>query len=340
MPDLASGLEDIEVQRGVGTSTNGPGAFGASINMRSSTIRDKAFGELGVFMGSYGTQRQYVRFGTGLMGLGEEGKAGSFSIDGRLSNITSDGYIDRATADLKSYQLQAAWLGRSRSLRFFTMSGHEVTYQAWEGVPREVIDTNRTYNPYTYDNQVDDYRQTHYQLLFDQQVGAHGTFNLTLFRVLGSGFFEQFREQDDLGRYGIGPIAVGDTVITEGDIIRRRWLDNTMDGVNATYEQRFGSHRLAIGGSYSTYDGDHFGEVIWAQWAGDSDIRQQRHQDGRQRLRQVHLCDQRAHRPLRRCAGAVRGARVPRLQQCLGERDAGGLLDLLQPQGRCAMEGA
>jgi iron complex outermembrane receptor protein len=274
MPDLASGLEDIEVQRGVGTSTNGPGAFGASINMRSSTIRDKAFGELGVFMGSYGTQRQYVRFGTGLMGLGEEGKAGSFSIDGRLSNITSDGYIDRATADLKSYQLQAAWLGRSRSLRFFTMSGHEVTYQAWEGVPREVIDTNRTYNPYTYDNQVDDYRQTHYQLLFDQQVGAHGTFNLTLFRVLGSGFFEQFREQDDLGRYGIGPIAVGDTVITEGDIIRRRWLDNTMDGVNATYEQRFGSHRLAIGGSYSTYDGDHFGEVIWAQWAGDSDIRQ------------------------------------------------------------------
>lgn len=272
MPDLASGLEDVEVQRGVGTSTNGPGAFGASINMRSGAIRKEAFGEISAFGGSFNTRRYNARFGTGLMNQG--GDAGAFSIDGRLSTIQSDGYIDRATADLHSYQLQAAWLGKKRSLRFFTMSGKEVTYQAWEGVPREVLDTNRTFNPYTYDNQVDDYRQTHYQLLFDQQVGANATLNITLFRVLGAGFFEQFRENDRLDRYGIGPVVIGDTSITRSDLIRRRWLDNTLDGVNATYEQRFGAHRLVVGGSYSHYSNDHFGEVIWARWAGDSNIRQ------------------------------------------------------------------
>ena len=272
MPDLASGLEDIEIQRGVGTSTNGPGAFGASINMRSAPVRKEAFGEISAFGGSFNTRRYNARFGTGL--LGEGSKAGAFSIDGRLSTISSDGYIDRAAADLKSYQLQAAWMGKRRSLRFFTMSGKEVTYQAWEGVPREVLDTNRTFNPYTYDNQVDDYQQTHYQLLFDQEVGDNGLLNITLFRVLGAGFFEQYREDDRLDRYGIGPIVIGDTTITRSDLIRRRWLDNTLDGINATYEHRMGAHRLVLGGSYSHYSNDHFGEVIWARWAGDSDIRQ------------------------------------------------------------------
>lgn len=278
MPDLASGLEDIEIQRGVGSSTNGPGAFGASINMRSAAIRKEAFAEISAFGGSFSTRRYNARFGTGL--LGADSKAGAFSIDGRLSTIRSDGYIDRATADLRSYQVQAAWLGKKRSLRFFTMSGKEVTYQAWEGVPREVLDTNRTYNPYTYDNQVDDYQQTHYQLLFDQHVGARGSLNITLFRVLGMGFFEQFREDDRLDRYGIAPIMLGDTTITRSDLIRRRWLDNTLDGVNASYEQRLGRHRLVVGGSYSSYVNDHFGEVIWARWAGDSDIRE-RYYDNR-----------------------------------------------------------
>ncbi len=272
MPDLASGLEDIEIQRGVGTSTNGPGAFGASINMRSAAIRKEAFGEISAFGGSFNTQRYNARFGTGLMNQG--GEAGAFSIDGRLSSISSDGYIDRATADLRSYQFQAAWLGKKRSLRFFTMSGKEVTYQAWEGVPREVLDTNRTFNPYNYDNQVDDYQQTHYQLLFDQELSEHANLNITLFRVLGTGFFEQFRDDDPLSNYGITPIVVGDTTITRSDLIRRRWLDNTLDGVNVTLEQRLGAHKLVLGGSYSHYSNDHFGEVIWARWAGESDIRE------------------------------------------------------------------
>jgi iron complex outermembrane recepter protein len=274
MPDLASGLEDVEVQRGVGSSTNGPGAFGASINMRSSAVRKTAFGEVSVFGGSFNTQRYNVRLGTGLLSAGPGSKFGSFSLDGRLSSTTSDGFIDRATADLRSYQVQAAWLGAKRSLRFFTMSGQQVTYQAWEGVPREVLDTNRTFNPYTYDNQVDDYRQKHYQLLFDQELGVNTSFNITLYRVLGQGFFEQYREDDELSRYGIGPIVVGDTTIANSDLIRRRWLDNTLDGVNVSLEHRMGAHRLVLGGSYNTYRGDHFGEVIWARWAGDSDIRE------------------------------------------------------------------
>ncbi|MCC7501047.1 MAG: TonB-dependent receptor plug domain-containing protein, partial [Flavobacteriales bacterium] len=139
MPDLASSAEDIEVQRGVGTSTNGPGAFGASINVRTSTVRTDAFGEVSAFGGSYNTQRYTARFGTGLLPLqGDKGQR--FSLDGRLSSVTSDGYIDRATADLKSYFLQGAWAGTTRSLRFITFSGKEVPYQAWNGAPREVVD--------------------------------------------------------------------------------------------------------------------------------------------------------------------------------------------------------
>ncbi len=272
MPDLASSAEDIEVQRGVGTSTNGPGAFGASINVRTSTLKPDAFGEVSAFGGSYNTQRYSARFGTGLLPLnGDRGQR--FSLDGRLSTITSDGYIDRATSDLKSYFLQGAWVGATRSLRFITFSGKEVTYQAWNGVPREVVDTDRTYNEYTYDHQVDDYRQTHYQLLFDQQVGAHGSFNATVFRVLGNGYFEQYRPDDDMATYGITPAVIdGDTIGTT-DIIRRRWLDNVLTGANLSYDTKLGAHRLVLGGSYSDYQGDHFGEVIWAGYSGDLDIR-------------------------------------------------------------------
>ncbi len=271
MPDLASGLEDVQLQRGVGTSTNGPGAFGASINMRSTAVRPHAFGEVSAFGGSYNTQRYTARFGTGILNGGDSTSRSGFSLDGRLSSITTDGYVDRASADLKSYFLQGAWLGEKRSLRFITMSGKEVTYQAWEGVSPEIIDTNRTFNPYTYDNQVDDYRQTHYQLLFDQRIGNDATLNLTLFRVQGEGFFEQFREDDDLADYGITSIFNSDT-IESTDLIRRRWLDNVMHGANLTFDQRIGAHRVIFGGSYSDYRGDHFGEVIWHRFA-DADIR-------------------------------------------------------------------
>ena len=273
MPDLVTSAEDIEVQRGVGTSTNGPAAFGASVNVRTTAVKRDPWGLLSVSGGSFNTQRYSVSAGTGLI-RGSEAGASRFSVDMRLSSITSDGYIDRASADLKSYFLQAAWMGEKRSLRLITFRGKEVTYQAWGGVPREVIDTNRTYNPYTYENEVDNYDQTHYQLLFDQKLGANAALNITLFRVLGAGYFEQFRPDDDLATYGI-PTAVinGDTIGTT-DIIRRRWLDNTLTGANINTEVKLGAHRVVVGGSYARYDGTHFGEVIWTRWAGNTDIRQ------------------------------------------------------------------
>jgi iron complex outermembrane receptor protein len=266
LPDLASSAEDIEVQRGVGTSTNGPAAFGASVNIRTTAVKREAWALAGVSGGSFNTQRYSVSAGTGLID-------GRFSLDARLSSITSDGYIDRASADLKSYFLQGAWLGKNRSLRFITFRGKELTYQAWGGVPREVIDTNRTYNPYSYANEVDNYDQTHYQLILDQQLGKKVALNLTLFRVLGAGYFEQYRAEDDLDGYGIAPAIINGDTLLSTDIIRRRWLDNALTGANANAEIKLGKHRLVLGGSYSDYQGAHFGEVIWARWAGALDIR-------------------------------------------------------------------
>jgi iron complex outermembrane receptor protein len=272
LPDLASSAEDIEIQRGVGTSTNGPGAFGASINLRTTAVRPEAWGLVSLSGGSFNTQRYSVSAGTGLLGAPDADK---FSLDVRLSSITSDGFVDRATADLKSYFLQGAWLdakGR-RSLRFITFRGQEVTYQAWAGVDPAILDTNRTYNPYTYENEVDNYDQSHYQLLFDQRLGKHADLNITLFRVLGAGYFEQFREDDDLATYGIAPALInGDSLFTT-DLIRRRWLDNVLTGANLSSTIKLGAHRLVLGGNLSDYRGDHFGEVIWARFAGASDIR-------------------------------------------------------------------
>ncbi|MBK7384852.1 MAG: TonB-dependent receptor [Flavobacteriales bacterium] len=265
MPDLVSSAEDIEIQRGVGTSTNGPAAFGASVNVRTTAVKREPWALVGVSGGSFHTQRYSVSAGTGL--LNEH-----FSLDVRLSSITSDGYVDRASADLKSYFLQGAWIGAKRSLRFITFRGKELTYQAWGGVPREVIDTNRTYNGYTYANEVDHYDQTHYQVLFDQQLGANTKLNLTLFRVLGAGYFEQYRADDDLSTYGIAPAVINGDTITTSDIIRRRWLDNTLTGANASAEIKLGAHRLVLGGSYARYEGAHFGEVIWARYAGTTNI--------------------------------------------------------------------
>lgn len=272
MPDIASSAEDIEIQRGVGTSTNGPAAFGASINLRTTAVKREAWGLVSASGGAFNTQRYSVSAGTGLLGAADASK---FSLDMRLSSITSDGYVDRASADLKSYFLQAAWESRSRqsSLRFITFRGKEVTYQAWAGVSPQVMDTARTYNPYTYENEVDDYDQSHYQLLFDQRVGKNTTVNLTLFRVIGAGYYEQFREADAFSTYGIAPAVInGDTVSTT-DIIRRRWLDNTLTGANASVQMKLGAHRLVLGGNYSDFVNVHFGEVIWARYAGALDIR-------------------------------------------------------------------
>lgn len=263
LPDFASSTQDVQVQRGAGSSTNGPGAFGASINLRTASLQRKPFARLDLSGGSYDTRRASVQGGSGLLN-------DRFALEARLSTVKSDGYIDRATADLKSYFLQGAWVGRKRSVRFITFGGKEVTYQAWAGVPREVIDTNRTYNPYTYENEVDDYAQTHHQLLFDQDLGGRSTLNLTLFRVDGAGYYENFIANvptwEDV--YLPYPIYLGDDTVRRNDYVIRRWLDNTLLGASASAKVPMAAHELVIGGSYSNYRGDHFGEVIWARIFG------------------------------------------------------------------------
>ena len=266
LPDFASSTEDVQVQRGVGTSTNGPGAFGASVNLRTVSLQRKPFAQLDLGSGSFNMRRVSAQAGSGLIN-------DRFAFEARLSAIQSDGYIDRATADLKSYFLQGAWVGAKRSLRFITFGGHEVTYQAWAGVPREVIDTNRTYNPYTYDNEVDDYAQSHYQLLFDQQLGKSSRLNITLFRVDGKGFFENYEADADMPGFGLSPVILGSDTITTNDLVQRRWLDNTLMGANASVANNFGMHELILGGSFSNYQGAHFGEVIWAKFFGQYPIR-------------------------------------------------------------------
>ena len=267
LPDLVASTDDIQIQRGVGTSTNGPGAFGASINVRTSRVNPEPFGRVSAFGGSFNTRKFNVAAGTGLLN-------DRFSFDVRLSSLDSDGFIDRATADLEGYFMQGAWLSEKRSLKLILFGGSERTYQAWYGVPDDIIDTNRTYNFYTYDNEVDDYGQDHYQLIYDEQLSKNTSLNLTLYRTDGAGYFEQYKEGETLTDYQISPLILGGDTIGSSDLIRRRWLDNTLLGGNVTVNSSFdGGHRLIAGGGYGRYEGAHFGEVIWAQFANDSEIR-------------------------------------------------------------------
>ena len=274
LPDFISSASDVQVQRGVGTSTNGAGAFGATINLNTSQRRDDPYFQTNTSIGSFNTLKGNVQFGTGVM-------PNKFSLDGRLSRIGSDGYIDRARADLNSWYLSGAYHGAKSILRFNTFSGHEVTYQAWNGVPPDLVDDpeTRTFNSAgtekagdPYDNEVDDYRQTHYQLLFDHQLASTLELSLALHLTQGEGFFEQYKADEDLADYGLEPVGE----VNSSDLIRRRWLDNDFYGT--VYALRYTSpdDRLTttLGGGYHIYEGRHFGEVIWARFASNSEIRE------------------------------------------------------------------
>jgi len=267
LPDFISSVDNIQVQRGVGTSTNGAGAFGASINLQTTTRRDSAYAELNNSFGSFNTQKNTVNLGTGLIN-------NQFTFDGRLSRIQSDGYIDRASSDLKSYFLSGAWYGKNSLIRANVFSGTEKTYQAWNGVPESELANNRTYNMFNYDDQTDNYTQDHYQLLyshrFNDQISVNGAFHYTY----GRGYYEELKEGEDFSKYGFEPITIGGTAINQTDLIRRRWLDNHFYGLtyNLTYQPKAGLE-VVLGGAYNEYDGDHFGEVIWAQYASQSKIR-------------------------------------------------------------------
>ncbi len=271
LPDFASSTENIQIQRGVGTSTNGAGAFGASINLNTSKVHQEAYGQISSSVGSFNTLKYNTQFGSGLIN-------DKFTFDGRLSQINSDGFIDRAESDLSSYYLSAAYIGDKTSVRFNTFSGHEITYQAWNGVPAQYVDDEelRTFNSAgteksgePHDNEVDDYTQTHYQALINHQFDGGWNFSGALHYTKGQGFFEQYKAGEDFSDYGLSPILLTADTITSTDLIRRRWLDNDFYGV--TYALNYSPDKLdfTLGGGWNIYKGKHFGEIIWAQYASD-----------------------------------------------------------------------
>ena len=251
LPDFASSVENLQVQRGVGTSTNGSSAFGASINILTDLVSKTPYFENSNSIGSYNTLKNTFKFSTGIIN-------DYFEFSGRLSKIDSDGYIDRSSSDLKSYFLQVNYKKENTLIKALSFGGHEITYQAWNGIDGETLESDRTYNPsgmyidqsgniQFYDNEVDNYKQDHYQLHWSQIINSKLTSNLSFNLTNGLGYYEQYKENDNQ------------------DYITRKWLDNQF--IVGNYSLNYQSNKLNMnfGSSYSEYDGDHFGKVIWAQ---------------------------------------------------------------------------
>ncbi len=272
LPDIASSIDNIQVQRGVGTSTNGAAAFGGSINLQTSSNSLDPYAEINTGVGSFNTRKANIQLGSGLMKNG-------WSFEGRLSQITSDGFIDRASSDLNSFYLSGSKRGKRSLLKADIFSGDEVTYQAWYGVEESVLEGgNRTFNEAgmeksgsPYQNQVDDYGQDYYQLHYSYNLQDNWSLSTSLHYTKGAGYYEEYKGGEDLADYGITPANPGDP--TESDLIRRRWLDNDFYGmVFSTKYTHSASWNLTFGGGLNKYDGDHFGEVIWARFAGNSEF--------------------------------------------------------------------
>jgi iron complex outermembrane recepter protein len=291
-PDIATSTDNIQVQRGVGTSTNGAGAFGASINIQSNSLTQEPGASINTTFGSYNTQKYNAVYKTGLL-------ENNFAFEGRLSKISSDGFIDRASSDLSSYYLSAGYYGKKSVFKFITFAGKEKTYQSWWGTPEAKLrndeagieavivnngytdeqaanlrNSGRAFNYYQYDNQVDDYGQDHYQLHFSQDLTSDWSLNTSLHYTKGSGFFEEFKNDEDLEDYGLANVEIGGTTITSTDLIRRRWLDNDFYGITYGLNYDGGKTQFNFGGAYNEYKGDHFGEIIWAQFASNGSIRE------------------------------------------------------------------
>lgn len=271
LPDFISSTDDIQIQRGVGTSTNGAGAFGASIHLNTSKIERESYGSIQTTLGSFNTRKANISFGSGLLN-------DRFVFAGRLSTIQSDGYIDRASADLNSWYINTSYLGDRSTVQFNAFSGHEITYQAWNGVPADFLDDKelRTYNSAgtekpgdPHENEVDNYQQTHYQLLWTNQLTSNLKFSLAGHYTKGAGYYEQYKADEELTEYSLEG-ASGAT----SDLIRRRWLDNDFYGMTYSLQSTAGEGRLdwTLGGGYHYYRGRHFGEVIWARDFGSGEM--------------------------------------------------------------------
>lgn len=289
IPDLAASTENIQIQRGVGNSTNGAGAFGATIDLQTSKINPKANASYSSSAGSFSTFRNNLSAGTGLIN-------GKFALDASLSKITSAGFIDRGSSDLKSFFVSGGYFTANTILKATIFSGFEETYQAWNGVPSVRLNNDvegmkryeehylytpeqtqhmlnsdsRTYNLYTYKNQVDHYQQDNYQLHFSHKFNPYLNLNAAAFYTYGRGYYEQYETDQNYGDYQLESPVINGVTIDNTDLIRRKWLDNDFYGMTFSLVYRKGSNSLSIGGGGNVYDGRHFGKVIWAKIAGDA----------------------------------------------------------------------
>lgn len=272
MPDFASSTESIQLQRGVGTSTNGSGAFGASLNLLTDKYAKTANGEISNSFGSFNSRKHTVKFSTGL--LNEH-----FELAGRLSNLHSDGYIDRAESDLKSYFLQGTFVNKNTLIKALVFGGTEKTYQSWNGIDAQTLRENRTFNPagmFTdefgqtrfYDNETDNYQQDHYQLHWNEKWSENWNSTFALHYTKGKGYYENYKEDEPFEDYGLTPVGTETTT----DLVRQKWLDNDFFGTAFSVNYKKENWDVVFGGGANKYEGDHFGKVIWARFASTSEL--------------------------------------------------------------------
>lgn len=290
MPDFISSVDNIQIQRGVGTSSNGAAAFGATVNLQTIHSNHKPNSEILSYMGSYNTFRNTISFGTGLLN-------DHFIFDGRVSKINSDGFIDRAFSDLESIFLSGSYHSEKSIVKINISRGSEKTYQAWYGVPKVKLENDidgmtqlrdhyliddeeldnllasdaRTYNYYTYENETDNYTQSHYHIHFSHGFNSSLNFNAALHYTKGEGYYEQYKKDEDFADYNLNNLELPNDTITSTDLIRQKWLDNDFYGIVALLNYHTEKTSLTIGGGWNNYDGDHFGEIIWAQYAAHFD---------------------------------------------------------------------
>ncbi len=287
LPDFASSVQDIQIQRGVGTSTNGAGAFGATVNLRTKMVHHDAYAQLNSSYGSFNTFKTNIQVGTGLIN-------NHISFDARLSKVQTDGYIDYSFSNHESYFVSGTYYSEKTLIKANVFRGDERTGISWWGIPEDLLETDRTYNPagqYTdlagnekyYEDQTDNYIQTHYQLLLSHEISKNLNLNFALHYTKGKGYYEQYKESDDLEDYNLPNITIGDTVmyignnelifpdstISSSDIIRRKWMDNDFYGFTYSINYSLKKVDLTFGGAWNKYDGDHYGTIIWSEFGSD-----------------------------------------------------------------------
>ena len=281
MPDFASSVESLQLQRGVGTSTNGSSAFGASLNMLTDNYASKANGEISSSYGSFNSNKNTVKFSTGLLN-------DHFELAGRLSTIKSDGYVDRASSDLKSYFLQGTYVGKTTLIKALVFGGTEKTYQSWNGIDAETLNSDRTYNSagkykdeagnvHFYDNETDNYKQNHYQLHWSESWSDKWSTNLAFHYTKGLGYYENYKYNEPIAGYGpIQPTKQVENDLGElvpgTDLIRQKWLDNDFYGTTFSVKYTEEKLNVIIGGGWNKYEGDHYGKVIWARYSAQSEL--------------------------------------------------------------------